>query len=150
MNGYPKELEAVVLKALQRDLALRFQSADEFKTALEEYLRSQSVVVAPAGVGGLVKRVLGGRIEHHRALIREAVAALDGGPEARAAWLAVPQAPAPKVPITTTTSAPPLTRPTLPPPPPPVKQPLMSRSQLNWTLWLMFMAVLSVFAWWLR
>ena len=64
-------------------------------------------------------------------------------------WLAVPQAPPPKVPITTTTSAPPLTRPTLPPPPAPVKRPLMSRSQLNWTLWLMFMAVLSVFAWWL-
>jgi eukaryotic-like serine/threonine-protein kinase len=151
MNGYPKELEAAVLKALQRDLALRFQSADEFKGALEEYLRSQRIVVAPAGIGGLVKRVLGGRIEHHRQLIREAVAALDGGPEARAAWLAVPQAAPPKVPITTTTSAPPLTRPTLPPPPAPVaKPPLMSRSQLNWTLWLMFMAVLSVFAWWLR
>jgi eukaryotic-like serine/threonine-protein kinase len=151
MNGYPKELEAVVLKALQRDLALRFQSADEFKNALEEYLRNERIVVAPAGIGGLVKRVLGGRIEHHRTLIREAVAALDGGPEARAAWLAVPQAAPPKVPITTTTSAPPLTRPTLPPPPAPVtKRPLMSRSQLNWMLWLMFMAVLSVFAWWLR
>jgi serine/threonine-protein kinase len=150
MNGYPKELEAVVLKALQRDLALRFQSADEFKNALEEFLRNERIVVAPAGVGGLVKRVLGGRIEHHRSLIREAVAALDGGPEARAAWLAVPQAPPPKVPITTTTSAPPLTRPTLPPPPTPIKPPLMSRTQLNWTLWLMFMAALSVFAWWLR
>jgi hypothetical protein len=76
-------------------------------------------VVAPAGIGGLVKRVLGGRIEHHRQLIREAVAALDGGPEARAAWLAVPQAPPPKVPITTTTSAPPLSGGPPPPPPPP-------------------------------
>jgi eukaryotic-like serine/threonine-protein kinase len=151
MNGYPKELEAVVLKALQRDLALRFQSADEFKNALEQYLRTERIVVAPAGVGGLVKRVLGGRIEHHRALIREAVAALDAGPEARAAWLATPQAAPPKVPITTTISAseePP--RPSLSPAPAPTKRPIMSRAQLNWTLWLMFMAALSVFAWWLR
>jgi serine/threonine protein kinase len=152
MNGYPKELEAVVLKALQRDLALRFQSAEEFKNALEQYLRNERIVVPPAGVGGLVKRVLGGRIEHHRTLIREAVAALDGGPEARAAWLAVPQAPAPKVPVTSTSpvTPAPIARPSLPPPPPPPKQPFMSKSQLNWTLWLMFMAAGTVFAWWLR
>jgi serine/threonine-protein kinase len=150
MNGYPKELEAVVLKALQRDLALRFQSAEEFKNALEQYLRSERIVVAPAGIGGLVKRVLGGRIEHHRSLIREAVAALDAGPEARERWLSVPQASPPKAPITTTTSTSPAPRPSLPPPPAPVKRPLMSRSQLNWMLWLMFMAVLSVFAWWVQ
>ncbi len=150
MNGYPKELEAVVLKALQRDLALRFQTAEEFKNALEQYLRNERIVVAPAGIGGLVKRVLGPRIEHHRTLIREAVAALDGGPEAKARWLATPQAPAPKVPITTTTSASPVQKPSLPPPPPPVKRPFMSKSQLNWTLWLMFMAAGTVFAWWLH
>ena len=156
MNGYPKELEAVVLKALQRDLALRFQSAEEFRNALEQYLRNERIVVPPAGVGGLVKRVLGGRIEHHRGLIREAVAALDAGPEARARWLAEPQAPPPKdagtttTTTTSTTSASPMPRPTLPPPPPPPKRPFMSRSQLNWTIWLMFMAAGTVFAWWLH
>ncbi len=156
MNGYPKELEAVVLKALQRDLALRFQSAEEFKNALEQYLRNERIVVPPAGVGGLVKRVLGGRIEHHRNLIREAVAALDAGPEARARWLAEPQAPPPKDAGTSTTtttgtvSPSPVPRPSLPPPPPPPKRPFMSRSQLNWTLWLMFMAAGTVFAWWLH
>lgn len=150
LSGYPKELEAVVLKALQRDLSLRFQTAEEFKNALEQYLRNERIVVAPAGIGGLVKRVLGPRIEHHRTLIREAVTALDGGPEAKARWLATPQAPPPKVPITTTTSASPVQRPSLPPPPPPVKRPFMTRSQLNWTLWLMFMAAGSVFAWWLH
>jgi len=152
MNGYPKELEAVVLKALQRDLALRFQSAEEFKNALEQYLRTERIVVPPAGVGGLVKRVLGGRIEHHRGLIRDAVAALDAGPEARERWLAQPQAPAPKDagPVTSTTSASPVPRPSMPPPPPPQKRPFMSRSQLSWTLWLMFMAAGTVFAWWLH
>ncbi len=152
MNGYPKELEAVVLKALQRDLSLRFQSADEFKNALEQYLRNERIVVPPAGVGGLVKRVLGGRIEHHRTLIREAVAALDAGPEARAAWLALPQAPPPKVPVTSTSpvTPAPIPTPNVPLPPPPAQQPFMSKSQLNWTLWLMFMAAGTVFAWWLR
>ncbi|MEY2932358.1 MAG: hypothetical protein RL033_3107 [Pseudomonadota bacterium] len=157
MNGYPKELEAVVLKALQRDLTLRFQSAEEFKSALEQYLRSERIVVPPAGVGGLVKRVLGGRIEHHRGLIREAVTALDAGPEARTRWLAEPQAPPPKDAGTTTstgtstTSASPVPRPSLPPPPPAApKRPFMSRSQLGWTLWLMLMAAGTVFAWWLN
>lgn len=173
MEGYPKELEAVVLKALQRDLALRFQSADEFKDALEQYLRNQRVVVAPAGIGGLVKRVLGGRIEHHRKLIREAVSALDAGPEARAAWLAVPQPSLPKsqkndaakassvqpdAPATSHSEASPqaataaqlVARPSLPPPPRPKRPPLMSRSQLGWTLWLMFMAAGSVVLWYLE
>jgi serine/threonine-protein kinase len=169
MEGYPKELEAVVLKALQRDLALRFQSAEEFKDALEQYLRNQRVVVAPAGIGGLVKRVLGPRIEHHRMLIRDAVTALDAGPEAREAWLAIPQPPLPKtprsssssssslssLPATTSSSArpssgsQPIARPSLPPPPAPKKPPLMSSSQLRWTLWLMFMAAGSVIAWYL-
>jgi serine/threonine-protein kinase len=158
MPGYPKELEAVVLKALQRDLALRFQSADEFKDALEQYLRGQQIVVAPAGVGGLVKRVLGGRIEHHRMLIREAVEALDAGPEARARWLSVPQAPVPKGPVkpkpASTTAAPASEqasgRPSLPPPPAPRKPPLMSKSQLWWSLWLMFMTGGGVIAWYLH
>ncbi|HKO94084.1 MAG TPA: hypothetical protein VJU61_23180, partial [Polyangiaceae bacterium] len=112
--------------------------------------RSERIVVPPAGVGGLVKRVLGGRIEHHRNLIREAVSALDAGPEARERWLAEPQAAPPKDAGTTTTSTSPVPKPSLPPPPPPPKRPFMSRSQLNWTLWLMFMAAGTVFAWWLH
>ena len=97
-----------------------------------------------------------GRIEHHRGLIREAVAALDAGPEARTRWLAEPQAPPPKDAGTTTTtgttSAAPTPQPSLPLPlpPPPAKHPFMSRSQLSWTLWLMFMAAGTVFAWWLH
>jgi serine/threonine-protein kinase len=152
MNGYPKELDAVVLKALQRDLALRFQSAEEFKNALEQYLRTERIVVPPAGVGGLVKRVLGGRIEHHRMLIREAVIALDAGPEARERWLAHPQAPAPQDsrPVTTTTNATPVTPPTLTPPPPPPKRPVMCRSQRSWTRWLILIAAGTVLPWWLH
>ncbi len=156
LSGYPRELEAVVLKALQRDLALRFQSAEEFKAALEQYLHAERIVVAPAGVGGLVKRVLGGRIEHHRALIREAVVALDGGPDARAAWLAKPQAPPPKnSDATSRTSTSKVALPSLPPPPPappraPAQRSGITRSQINWMLWLVFMAAATVFAWWLQ
>jgi eukaryotic-like serine/threonine-protein kinase len=156
LNDYPKSLEAVVLKALQRDPARRFQSADEFKAALEQYLRDERIVVAPAGVGGLVKRVLGPRIEHHRVLIEEAMTALDAGPEARAKWLATPPSPGPqavKSPVTETSSSVQRTGSPIPPEPAPVAAPrkgrLMTKSQVYWTLWAMCIAALSVYAWWL-
>ena len=72
-----------------------------------------------------------------------------------ARWLAEPQAPPPKdagttTPTTGTSTSSAVVKPSLPPPPPPPKRPFMSRSQLNWTLWLMFMAAGTVFAWWLH
>jgi serine/threonine-protein kinase len=155
LNDYPKALEAVVLKALQKDPARRFQTAEEFKAALEQYLRQERIVVAPAGLGALVKRVLGPRLEHHRFLIQEAVTALDAGPEARAAWLATPPSPGPqavKSPVTETSASVQRTGSPIPPAPiavAPRRSRLMSKSQVYWTLWAMCIAALSVYAWWL-
>ncbi len=75
---YPRALEPIVLKALERDLDLRFQTADELRDALERYLVDERILVTRAGVASLVKRVLGERIERIRIAVRAALEDLDG------------------------------------------------------------------------
>ncbi len=73
---YPVQLEAIVLKALEKDPRNRFQSAAEFEAALRDYLRAERIVVPRSGVAGLLKRVLGERVEERRIEIRQALKAL--------------------------------------------------------------------------
>ena len=75
---YPPRLAAIVHRALQRDRSLRFQTALELREALERYLVDERILVSHAGVGGLVRRVLGSRIESLRQELSEALVARDG------------------------------------------------------------------------
>lgn len=78
LPGYPEKLEAIVLKALEHDLEKRFQTADEFRDALETYLVEERILVPAAGVKGVLKRVLGSKIDQRRQQIRAAIRAQDG------------------------------------------------------------------------
>jgi eukaryotic-like serine/threonine-protein kinase len=75
---YPDRLAVVVKRALTRNVNERFQTAAEFRDALEHYLRDERIMVSHAGVGQLVKRVLGSRIEQQRQALREALTVADG------------------------------------------------------------------------
>ncbi len=75
---YPPALEAIVMRALERDPARRFQTAEELGQALDRYLVSERIMVARAGVAQLLKRVVGARIEQRRDSIRSALALVDG------------------------------------------------------------------------
>jgi len=75
---YPESLAAIVKRALSRNVSERFQTAAEFRDALEQYLKDERIMVSPAGVGQLVKRVLGPRIEQQRQALREALTIADG------------------------------------------------------------------------
>lgn len=75
---YPERLAKIVQKALARNVNERYQTAAEFRDALEQYLKDERIMVSPAGVGQLVKRVLGSRIEQQRQALREALVAADG------------------------------------------------------------------------
>lgn len=75
---YSPGLERIVMRALDRDISRRFQTAAEFQEALERYLKEERILVPPAGVGQLVRRVLGQRIELQRQSLREALTAADG------------------------------------------------------------------------
>ena len=76
--NYPDGLAKVVKRALARNVNERFQTAAEFRDALEQYLKDERIMVSPAGVGQLVKRVLGSRIEQQRQALREALIVADG------------------------------------------------------------------------
>jgi len=76
---YPPELERIVLKALERDPALRYQTALELELELRAYLKTERVVVSQGGIGGLLKRVVGDRIEQRRRAVRSVLKSLNAG-----------------------------------------------------------------------
>jgi serine/threonine-protein kinase len=75
-SSYPERLEQIVGKALQRDPDRRYQTAEALQKDLESYLKEARIVVPRAGVGGLLKRVLGQRIEQRRQAVRMALRAV--------------------------------------------------------------------------
>jgi serine/threonine-protein kinase len=83
LSKYPEKLEAIVMKALERDIEKRYQTADEFRDALETYLVEERILVPAAGVKGLLRRVLGTKIDQRRQQIRAAIRALDGAQSAQ-------------------------------------------------------------------
>ncbi len=76
---YPPGLERIVLKALERNADARYQTAQELADDLRAYLKSERIVVAQSGLAGLMKRVLGERIEQRRKAVRAALKALGSG-----------------------------------------------------------------------
>lgn len=76
---YPPGLERIVLKALDREPEARYQTAQELAEDLRGYLKSERVVVAQSALSGLMKRVLGERIEQRRKAVRAALKALGSG-----------------------------------------------------------------------
>jgi serine/threonine protein kinase len=76
--GYPEKLAAIVMTALSLDVERRFQTADELRSALEQYLIEERMLVSQASVGQLVRRVLGTRLATQHDAIREALVKADG------------------------------------------------------------------------
>jgi serine/threonine-protein kinase len=70
---YPPELERIVLRALQRDPQARYQTAAELEADLRGYLKVKRIVVPQSGIAGLLKRVVGSRIEQRRRAVRSAL-----------------------------------------------------------------------------
>ena len=76
---YPPELERIVLKALERNVSARYQTAAEFEHDLRAYLKAERLIVPQSGVAGILKRVLGERIEQRRKAVRASLKALGSG-----------------------------------------------------------------------
>ena len=76
---YPPELERIVMRALQRDAQARYQTAAELEADLRQYLKSQRIVVTQSGIAGLLKRVIGDRIEQRRRAVRSALRSRTSG-----------------------------------------------------------------------
>jgi len=78
MANYPRKLETIVLKALNRDPNRRFQTAEEFEYELSTYLTEEHAVVSHPVVAQLLLQLLGPRIEKRREVITSIVASIDG------------------------------------------------------------------------
>lgn len=76
---YPEELQRIVLRALERDIDRRYQTALELQQDLQAYLQTNRILVPHSGVASLLKRVLGPRIEQRRKGIRAALKAASAG-----------------------------------------------------------------------
>ena len=70
--GYPKALEAVVLKALERDPEKRYQTARDMELALENAYGPSLPRVRTEEVGRVITALLGREGEERRAALREA------------------------------------------------------------------------------
>jgi eukaryotic-like serine/threonine-protein kinase len=75
--GYPRKLEPIVLKALDRDPDRRFQTAEEFEYELSTYLTEEHTVVSHPVVARLLMQLLGSRIEKRREAITSIAARID-------------------------------------------------------------------------
>ncbi len=79
VKGYPKKLEAVLLKALEKDPARRFQTAEEMRLALERALPEQSREATEAELSQFLTKVLGDSAVAKREKLRAVLQAADNG-----------------------------------------------------------------------
>lgn len=68
-SNYPPGLEAIIVKALASDPAQRFQTADELRQAIEQWLMSANEIVMESDVAGIVRQ----RISKERRMVIDAV-----------------------------------------------------------------------------
>jgi serine/threonine protein kinase len=76
VSDYPQELEEIVLKALERDPRDRYQTAEEFGVALEEWLARSHVMVTEQMIADLMTRTADEFIEEKARRIEQAMARL--------------------------------------------------------------------------
>lgn len=67
IEGYPIELEAIVLKALSKSKAERFATAREFSRALQSFLMKRGNFIGPEEVSEFVGKVFADRIKKREA-----------------------------------------------------------------------------------
>jgi len=75
--SYPRRLERIIMKALERDREKRFQNAEEFEYVLSSYLTEEHAVVSHQIVANLLKELMGPRIEKRREVIAAIIHAIE-------------------------------------------------------------------------
>ena len=76
IRGYPYDLERIVLRALAAQPLHRYQTMDQMRVALEEWLAKSGSVVTQSNVAQVVRERIGADVEKRREKIRAATAAL--------------------------------------------------------------------------
>jgi serine/threonine protein kinase len=79
---YPPGLERIVLKALERDVDLRYQTTEEMGRALQMWLATERAMVADSDIGALVASALGSRVAERQKAVEASLTAIDSPTEA--------------------------------------------------------------------
>jgi serine/threonine protein kinase len=74
---YPRELAAIVMRALARDPAARPQSAEELRIALDGFARSRKLDLSPFGLTALMERVFANQLAAWRAAQQQGLSLAD-------------------------------------------------------------------------
>jgi serine/threonine-protein kinase len=74
------KLEAIVMKAIEKDKSARYQTAEEFREAIDGYLRETQAVVRDSDVGKILSTVFAETKANVDARIKECVASLSATP----------------------------------------------------------------------
>ncbi len=82
--SFPEALEAIVLKALEKDPSRRYQTAEELREALVEYLSTTGRVVADRHVAEALSSTLGSQLSERNRSIIDAAERLRRGEPAEA------------------------------------------------------------------
>lgn len=69
LPGYPPPLEAIVLRALQKDPKARYQSAQELQSALEEFARSTGLLLSNVPLSKFMGELFGDREDLYRQVL---------------------------------------------------------------------------------
>jgi serine/threonine protein kinase len=70
--GYPAALELIVMKALQRDVNRRYQSARELQADLETFIRSERVAASTVELGRWMELLFEDKIVQQKAALQDA------------------------------------------------------------------------------
>jgi serine/threonine protein kinase len=77
---YPPALAAIVLKALAKDAAERYQTAEDLRVALESWIASRGSNVSEREIGALLRKTLASEIDEKSKKINDASARLKDQP----------------------------------------------------------------------
>ncbi len=80
VQGYPRELEAIVMQAMAADPARRFASADQMRLALEAWVSRSGPPVTHQDVAALLRSRVGAKMDERLEKIRAAMSAPERHP----------------------------------------------------------------------
>jgi serine/threonine protein kinase len=78
-KNYSPELEAIVLKAMERDREARYPSAAEFGRALERWLIAEKATVTDVDIANTLRSAMGDHVDKLREKIEIAITAIESG-----------------------------------------------------------------------